>query len=90
MPSGVDQLRALEELKAAAAAAQARIAADLDASVRAAHAAARLPVEQQGRGVAGQIALARRESPTAAAATSGWRKSSSRKCHTRCPRWSAG
>ncbi len=59
----IDQLRALEQLKSAAAAAQARITADLDESVRAAHAARGIPAERQGRGVAGQIALARQESP---------------------------
>ena len=59
----VDRLRALEELKAAASAAQARVAAALDASVRAAHARAGLPVEKQGLGVGAQVALARRESP---------------------------
>ena len=59
----VDRLRVLEELKAAASAAQARAAAALDISVRRAHAQAGLPHEQQGRGVAAQIALARRESP---------------------------
>jgi hypothetical protein len=59
----IDQLRALEQLKAAAAAAQARITADLDASVRAAHAARGIPTERQGRGVAAQVALARQESP---------------------------
>ena len=58
----VDQLRALEELKAAAAAAQARIAVDLDISQRATQAAAGVPANQRGRGVAAQIALARRES----------------------------
>jgi hypothetical protein len=59
----IDQLRALEQLKAAAAAAQARITVDLDASVRATHAAAGMPAERQGRGVAAQVALARQESP---------------------------
>ncbi|MGH8894383.1 MAG: DUF222 domain-containing protein, partial [Actinomycetes bacterium] len=59
----IEQLRALEELKSAAAAAQARAAADLDTSVRPVHAAAGLPADQQGRGVAAQVALARRESP---------------------------
>jgi hypothetical protein len=59
----IDQLRALEQLKAAAAAAQARISVDLDTSVRAAHAAAGMPAERQGRGVAGQVAFARQESP---------------------------
>ncbi|WIB05388.1 DUF222 domain-containing protein [Arthrobacter sp. zg-Y20] len=59
----VDRLRALEELKAAACAAQARAAAALDVSVRAAHARAGLPAEKQGVGVGAQVALARRESP---------------------------
>ena len=60
----IDQLRALEELKSAAAAAQARAAADLDESVRRQHAAAGLPARQQGRGVASQVALARKDSPS--------------------------
>ncbi|WP_194265997.1 HNH endonuclease [Arthrobacter yangruifuii] len=59
----IGRLRVLEELKAAAAAAQVRVAAAFDASVRAAHARAGIPEGQQGRGVAAQIALARRESP---------------------------
>ena len=59
----VDRLRVLEELKAAASAAQVRAAAALDISVRRAHARAGLPREHQGRGVAAQVALARRESP---------------------------
>ena len=53
----VDQLRLLEELKGAAAAAQARVTSDF----------ARSQVEadpaQDGRGVAAQVALARRDSP---------------------------
>ncbi|MCC3291342.1 DUF222 domain-containing protein [Arthrobacter sp. zg-Y1110] len=59
----ISRLRVLEELKAAAAAAQVRVAAAFDASVRAAHARSGIPEEQQGRGIAAQIALARRESP---------------------------
>ncbi len=59
----VDRLRALEELKAAAGAAQARVAAALDASVRVGHARAGLSAEKQGIGVGAQVALARRESP---------------------------
>jgi hypothetical protein len=59
----IEQLRALERLKSAAAAAQARITVDLDASVRAEHAATGTPLERQGRGVAAQVALARQESP---------------------------
>ncbi len=59
----IDALRALEVLKCAAEAAQAQVTADLDSSQRAEQAAAGVPVERQGRGVAGQVALARRESP---------------------------
>ncbi len=59
----IDQLRALEDLKSAAAAAQARIAVAFDAVQRSADAAAGVPAEERGRGVAAQVALARRESP---------------------------
>ncbi|GAA3309915.1 HNH endonuclease [Arthrobacter ramosus] len=59
----IDQLRGLEDLKSAAAAAQARIAVAFDAAQRSADAAAGVPAEEQGRGVAAQVALARRESP---------------------------
>jgi hypothetical protein len=59
----VDLLRALEELKAAASGVQGITAADLDASVRAERAARGIPAERQGRGVAAQVGLARRESP---------------------------
>jgi hypothetical protein len=59
----IDLIRALEHLKAAAAAAQARTTADLHTSVRAAHQAAGIPARRQGRGVAAQIAMARQESP---------------------------
>lgn len=59
----IDQLAALEALKSAAAAAQARIAVSFDASQRAAQAAAGVPVDKVGQGVAAQVALARRESP---------------------------
>jgi hypothetical protein len=59
----IDLLRALEGLTCAAAGAQAVVTADFDASQRA-HAAARgVPAERQGRGIASQVALARRESP---------------------------
>ena len=61
----VERIRALEELKAACAAAQAREAAALDVSVRAAEASAGVPTAQQGRGVGAMVALARRESPHA-------------------------
>jgi hypothetical protein len=59
----VDMLRALEELTNAAAGAQVVVAADFDASQRAEQAALGVPVARQGRGVASQVALARRESP---------------------------
>ncbi len=63
-PERVDQLAALESLKSAAAAAQARITVSLDASQRREQAAHGLPAEQLGRGVASQVALARHDSPT--------------------------
>ncbi len=60
----IDQIRALEELKAAAAAAQARITADLDESQREKQEAAGIPARERGKGVGAQVALARRESPS--------------------------
>jgi hypothetical protein len=59
----IDLIRALEELKCVAEAAQARVSADFDASQRADQAARGVPRERQGRGIAEQVALARRESP---------------------------
>lgn len=59
----IDQLRALEELKAAAAAAQARVTAELEVSQRAAQVTAGVPAERRGAGIAAQVALARRDSP---------------------------
>ncbi|WP_413450237.1 DUF222 domain-containing protein [Georgenia phoenicis] len=59
----VDLLRALEELKSAACAAQARLAVDLDASQRAEQARGGVPLSRRGAGVGAQVALARRESP---------------------------
>jgi hypothetical protein len=59
----IDLIRALEELTCAAAAAQAVVTADLDQSQRATQAAHRVPAARQGRGIAAQVALARRESP---------------------------
>ncbi|GAB3561830.1 hypothetical protein GCM10027405_14120 [Arthrobacter alkaliphilus] len=48
----ISQLRALEDLKSAAAAAQARIAVAFDTAQRRADAAAGVPAEGRGRGVA--------------------------------------
>jgi len=64
-PVGVDlvaAITALERLKAAATAAQARLSADLDRDQRAAQRAAGLPANRQGAGIANQIALARGQS----------------------------
>lgn len=59
----IEGIAALERLKAAAAARQARLAAELDAARRAAEAAAGVPAQRRGRGVAAEVALARRDSP---------------------------
>ena len=59
----VEGIAALERLKAAAAARQARLSAALDVARRAAEAAAGMPAERRGRGVAAEVALARRDSP---------------------------
>ncbi|MDI2036962.1 HNH endonuclease [Paenarthrobacter nitroguajacolicus] len=59
----IDQLRALEELKSAITALQARVAVAFDVGVRAGQAAAGVPVSERGNDVGAQVALARRESP---------------------------
>lgn len=59
----IDGIAALERLKAAAAARQARLAAALDAARRAEEKSRGLPARRRGRGVAAEIALARRDSP---------------------------
>src|SRR6476661_10639423 len=61
-PSRIDAIRSLEQLVCAATAAQAALAVELDGSQRADQAALGVPAAQQGRGVAAQVALARRES----------------------------
>ena len=58
----VDQLALLEAVKAAAAGAQAKVAVAFAASQVEAQAAEGVPARERGRGVAGQVALARRES----------------------------
>ncbi|MCZ8381527.1 HNH endonuclease [Mycobacterium sp. CPCC 205372] len=69
VPSSADQARLitrlteLESAKAAAAAGQARVAAELDRLRRCAEAAAGVPAAKRGRGLAGEVALARRASP---------------------------
>ncbi len=59
----IDTIRAAEELICAAQALQARLSLDLDTSVRSAAADRGVPATRRGRGIAHQIALARRESP---------------------------
>lgn len=59
----VDLLRALENLKSACAAAQAKVSADLDASTRQQRIDEGVPPAQCGVGIAAQVALARRDSP---------------------------
>lgn len=59
----IDGIAALERLKAMAAGRQARLAAALDAARRAEEKEAGLPAQRRGRGVAAEIALARRDSP---------------------------
>ena len=59
----VELIRGLEELKSAAGAAQARLTSDFDASQRTAQEAAGVPASRVGRGIAEQVALARRDSP---------------------------
>ena len=59
----IDELRLLEQLKCAAEARQARITRAFDASQRQRAARQGVPAERQGRGIAHQVALARRVSP---------------------------
>ncbi|TAM91350.1 MAG: HNH endonuclease [Jatrophihabitans sp.] len=70
----VDQIRALEELKAAASAAQAWVTTCFVDSQRAAQRAAGVPAERAERGIAAQVGLAKRCSPHAAARFAGWAK----------------
>ncbi len=59
----IDLITQLEALKAAAAAAQARLTVAFDASQRREQAARGVPARRHGLGVAHQIALARHDSP---------------------------
>lgn len=60
----VRRIAELERLKSAAAAGQARATVALDTARRAAETAAGVPVAKRGRGLASEVALARRDSPT--------------------------
>ena len=59
----IEQIAALEELKSATAAAQARLAVAFDRSQRQAQRDAGVPERKVGLGIAAQVALARRDSP---------------------------
>ncbi|NYJ01468.1 hypothetical protein HNR19_002166 [Nocardioides thalensis] len=59
----IDLISALEDLKSAACGAQAETAVAYDAARRSAEAAQGVSARRQGRGVAAEIALARKESP---------------------------
>ncbi|AKK28411.1 HNH endonuclease signature motif containing protein [Mycobacterium sp. EPa45] len=58
----VEGIAELERLKAAAAAGQARLTAALDAARRAAEESIGVPAKRRGRGLAAEVALARRDS----------------------------
>lgn len=60
----IDRIRLLEELKGACAAAQAREASALYRMRCAAQEAEGIPGKERGRGVAAEVALARRDSPS--------------------------
>ena len=59
----IDEIRALEDLKSALAARQARLAVSFELIQRREQSLAGLPADDLGAGVGAQIALARRESP---------------------------
>ncbi|MGX9790082.1 HNH endonuclease [Mycobacterium sp. MMS18-G62] len=59
----IERIAWLERVKSAAAAGQARAAAALDDKRRTAEAAAGVPTANQGKGLASEVALARRDSP---------------------------
>ncbi|MDQ0771502.1 hypothetical protein QF031_004251 [Pseudarthrobacter defluvii] len=59
----IDQIRGLEDLKSLAGTRQADATVAFDLQQRGEQAAAGVPAEERGAGVAAQIALARRESP---------------------------
>ncbi|MFT4294877.1 MAG: DUF222 domain-containing protein [Micropruina sp.] len=59
----IDQLRSLEQLKSACAAAQARVTVAFKRLQVAEHEAAGVPADRRGKDVAAQVALARKESP---------------------------
>ncbi|HWI43155.1 MAG TPA: DUF222 domain-containing protein [Nocardioides sp.] len=59
----VDLIAGLEDVKSAVCAVQAEAAVAFDAARRAEQAAAGVPAHRQGRGIANEVALARKEAP---------------------------
>lgn len=59
----IEEIRACEDLKSLVSARQARTTVAFDVAERTAQAAAGVPAAERGKGVAAQVALARRESP---------------------------
>src|SRR3712207_3105083 len=68
----VDQIRLLEELKAAAAAAQARVTTAFVASQEEQQLRSGLSARDVGTGIVAQVALAKRESPARGRRYVGW------------------
>src|SRR4051812_23547900 len=68
----VDQIRLLEELKSAAAAAQARVTAAFVTSQQQVQLQSGVSAKEVGKGVAAQVALAKRESPARGRRYVGW------------------
>ena len=68
----IERIRLLEELKSATAAVQAEETARFVASQRADQASTGVPADRVGRGIAAQVALARRISPWHAQRYAGW------------------
>nr|EJJ00054.1 hypothetical protein JVH1_2069 [Rhodococcus sp. JVH1] len=85
---GIDLLDAIETLKSVGCAAQEVITDDVATSIRADRKAAGLPRAEWDRGIASQIALARRDPRTAAAGMWGLRRRRCTRCRTpwRCCR----
>ena len=59
----IAQISALEQLKSAAAAAQARAVVAFESARQSAESAAGVPARRRGRGIAAEVALARQDSP---------------------------
>lgn len=70
----IEQLRVLEDMKSAISGLQAKIAVAFDQAQRQVQAEAGVPASERGRGVAAQIALARRESPNRGSRLLGFAK----------------